>query len=435
MNIFTHFPGVGGIHVTSWAANLAKRFARDERGVLPVVVAISMIPLISMIGLGTDAARGFLVKSHLATAVDAAALAAAKLAGSDDVRAEAIRFIEANFSNNKLAAHLGSIDVNYDEATDVVTVTAAAALDTSFLRMLHIDQIDVGARAVAKRESQLMELAMVLDVTGSMSGSKLTTLKTSAKDLIDIIYAGDPQGEKVNVALVPFSARVNVGTHYRNWLSTSPSSSWRGCMETRDGSYGLDATLPSRAEFDPTEPITYTRWVYTWSGWQQREYTENIPCPTMVTPLSNDQTSLRYKIDALEAGGTTRTDIGLAWGWRAVSGDWQGQWQGAPALPSPDNDAEVLKAIVLMTDGQNVPRYSDLTTAQADERLADICENVKAAGITLFTITFQAPTSLDSLYERCASSSSHFFRSPDRDSLQLAFRTIGNQLASLRLTE
>ena len=48
------------------------RFRRDKRGAIAVLIAIAIIPLIGMIGLATDAARGFLAQSRLSSAVDAA---------------------------------------------------------------------------------------------------------------------------------------------------------------------------------------------------------------------------------------------------------------------------------------------------------------------------------------------------------------------------
>jgi len=35
---------------------------------------------------------------------------------------------------------------------------------------------------------------------------------------------------------------------------------------------------------------------------------------------------VRGTIAGLIANGTTNTDVGMVWGWRAISGRWQGLW-------------------------------------------------------------------------------------------------------------
>ena len=54
-----------------------RRFLADERGASLPLAAAAVIPLMGFIGLGTDAARGYLVKARLGDSLDAAVLAAA----------------------------------------------------------------------------------------------------------------------------------------------------------------------------------------------------------------------------------------------------------------------------------------------------------------------------------------------------------------------
>ncbi len=48
---------------------------------------------------------------------------------------------------------------------------------------------------------------MMLDVTGSMAGSKIVDLKSGAEDLVSIVITEGVYARKVRVALVPFSER------------------------------------------------------------------------------------------------------------------------------------------------------------------------------------------------------------------------------------
>ena len=83
-----------------------------------------------------------------------------------------------------------------------------------------------------------------MDNTGSMrSGGKMDASKAAAHDLIDIIYGSKTTLPNVWVALVPYTATVNIGTDHWNWLNgpdranINPSSfgvnGWKGCVEAR----------------------------------------------------------------------------------------------------------------------------------------------------------------------------------------------------------
>ena len=59
-----------------------------------------------------------------------------------------------------------------------------------------------------------LEISMMLDITGSMSGQKIIDMKEAAKDLIDIVVLDDQSKFTSKVALVPFSQAVNLGGNY-----------------------------------------------------------------------------------------------------------------------------------------------------------------------------------------------------------------------------
>ena len=62
---------------------------------------------------------------------------------------------------------------------------------------------------------------------------------------------------------------------------------------------------------------------------------------------------------------------------------------------------------------------------------------LKAAGITLYTITFgDSPSATgQSLMRGCATSPAHYWHSPDGTNLRTVFRTIGTQLSKLRIAQ
>lgn len=73
-------------------------------------------------------------------------------------------------------------------------------------------------------------------------------------------------------------------------------------------------------------------------------------------------------------------------------------------------------------------------TTTKNSRTSDVCEAARDAGITVFTIGFEAPSSGETVLKDCASSDSHYY---DVDGLEIsdAFASIATAIRQLRLTE
>jgi Putative Flp pilus-assembly TadE/G-like len=111
-------------------------------------------------------------------------------------------------------------------------------------------------------------------------------------------------------------------------------------------------------------------------------YGPNFGCPQPMTVMSTDYKTIMSNIGSMfpiRTGGTA-TDIGLAWGWRALSPNWQGVWaEGANSgvsgqlLPLPYNSVltdpstggkiAMKKVVIFMTDGNNSWFTGDGTNA------------------------------------------------------------------------
>lgn len=73
-----------------------------------------------------------------------------------------------------------------------------------------------------------------------------------------------------------------------------------------------------------------------------------------------------------------------------------------------------------------------------DGKFANVCDQMKSQGITIYTITFGSGASggrIRDLFRNCASDPGNYFHAPDNDDLAPAFRTIGQELANLRIVE
>jgi Flp pilus assembly protein TadG len=405
-----------------------------------LLVALAIIPVLLAAGLAVDGGRYLLARSRLAQAADAAALAAGARPDTAEARSIAERLLRANFPEGFLGLQLEDVRVAHDEDSGRITLETTARMPTTFMRVAHIDSVPVTTRTVVVRAAQPMEIALVLDVTGSMaSNRKIDALKRAARDLVEIVFGGERVSDLLRVAVVPFSSRVNVGNHHRDWLVPAEQrrSPWRGCVEARYDPLALSDAPPSAGRFVPSEDVLAggreTRVTRPPRSGGNNVRTYDPPCPPKLLPLEGDRTVILGAIDALSPTGTTRIDMGARWGWRVLSRRWEGLWGEDPRHPDAE---DVVQAVVIMTDGDNETRvYDEVDDAGADANLRALCASMKAAGYIVYTVTFQAPAWADTMMAECATSPSHFFRSPTATDLRAAFRQIGSELSALRIAE
>lgn len=419
-----------------------REFAAERRGVVAAITALLIVPLSLGVGVAVDASRMFLVRSQLAQAVDAAALAAGQSLDPAEVAADARRIFDLNYPpGGYMGATVEDLQVTFDETTGQVEIVAETSMPTAFMQLANIDTLDLGARALVVREQTGLELALVLDVTGSMCDpcTKIAALKQAAKDLIDIVYGPNDTGEDLYVAVVPFAERVKVGnsTQTQSWMQSVPSN-WNGCTDQRSGSYAFDDTPPGSSNSTKFPPVQR----YTWTDSYGSPQSLRPACPALantVLPLTASKATVKNKINSLQTDDYTSIDIGAGWGWRVLSERWQNRW-GTTGLPLND-DEDPAKAIVIMSDGRNdipngLPNAMELALEQqADENLIETCTAMRDAGYVVYTVAFQAPAAGEAVLRGCAGSEANYFASATAADLQRAFRQIAGRLSALRLAE
>ncbi len=444
----------------------ARALLRSPRGGVAMVFGLAVIPLFAMVGLAVDGGRAYMAKSRLQAAVDAASLAGGHgfSMAQAQASADARMYFDANYASDYLGGELEQFTVTPHEDTGEFEVRAQAEIPTTFMRVLGIDTVEVSASSVAASAHKGLELAMVLDTTGSMlwrdanNAVKITSLKTAATSLVDILFGDDETLDDLWISIVPFTTAVNVGSSRTNWLTGYSAANfapdtWDGCVQARAAPYDQDDTPPADQPFR----------AYLWpsdeddNDWPpvSNNRGPNLYCiQNQVVSLTNQRETLEDAIDDLVASGGTVPPVGLVWGWRAISPSWRSLWGGATPnnRPLDYDDEDSIKAVVFMTDGQadiepnlytayGLLKDKQLGTKkeskaeeELNDRLATICTDMKEAGIEIYTIMFALDDEdIETLYRNCASSAAHFFNSPTGEQLQAAFRQIGGRLSALRL--
>src|ERR1700682_2680399 len=153
-------------------------------------------------------------------------------------------------------------------------------------------------------------------------------------------------------------------------------------------------------------------------------------CPLQLKGLSYDWTSMNTLVNQMTPNGNTNQAIGLAWGWLSLVGG------GPLTAPAMDSNYQYNQVIILLTDGLNTQDrwYSDQASIDARQQIT--CNNIKAAGITLYTVQVNTggdPTS--QLLNDCASAPSKFFILTSASQIVPTFNQIGTALSQLRISK
>ena len=408
-------------------SNTVQAFTRDQSGAVAIIFSLAVVVVVGLVGGAVDYGRWTSAKSKQQHALDAAVLAAGRAyqvsnQNVSSATAAADRYYQ-QMKSVLLANDVTTFQV-VDNGKTVVGITIAE-VKTPFMSVLGISKmpLNLTAKAVlaaAGDADSSVEISMMLDVTGSMSSSKIADLKLAAKDLIDIVVWEDQSNQYSRVAIAPFSEHVNVGReHFEKIAGQQPSGSgnYETCIRERRTSDRYTDEQPGPGNYFDAE---------TSAGWG------GCKPQSTIMPLSNDKTLLKSHIDGLGTAGYTAGHLGTAWAWYLLSPKWNTVWAGAANAASYGDG--VRKIAVLMTDGEYNKQYSGASsTTQARE----ICSRMKAAGVTVYTVGFQISTGGEAYQtmQQCATSTGHFFNSTTGEQLRQAFRQIGLQVVTLRLSQ
>lgn len=204
------------------------RMLNDKKGTTGVLFALMIVPVFSLMGAAIDYSRAVHLREQLQRISDGATIA-----GLDVYRqtqnlqageARIMAYINAGLANAGLkagkAGEVGAVVVSNTQinpANSTAMPKLEAKINTIILGMIGIHNLDVAAQtkvtvATSHIEgSKALELALVLDVSGSMQGTKVADMKTASKDFLDIVLPENTDITNRKVGLVPFSARVNAG--------------------------------------------------------------------------------------------------------------------------------------------------------------------------------------------------------------------------------
>ncbi|MFI0848986.1 pilus assembly protein TadG-related protein [Mesorhizobium sp. IMUNJ 23232] len=275
-----------------------KRFLRSTSGNFALTFAVVSPAVLFAVGFGIDVTNLMSAKSDLQASLDAAVMAASRTGATEVSREDTFdRFFASNVAGKQLLRDpKATIKVN-ETLVDIRNEgTATSHVDLKFMGLFGADPL-IKVTSVAFESRKNVEVALVLDNTGSMGAANMKNLRDAANSLVDTLrgmQGSGVSGRTVRAALVPFVTAVNIrGEGFKDsWIDNDAKSplagtnfakvdgksvnvqtlfkdlgvTWKGCVIARPAPHNLDDAAPDKKKpetlfvpyFAPDEPGAFT---------------------------------------------------------------------------------------------------------------------------------------------------------------------------------
>ncbi len=354
--------------LTSSAMRRVTAFNRDEEGGSTLLSFYVTLMFFLIAGLGVDTMRHEMERTHLQATLDSAVLAGAGAPQGTTVT-EIADIVEDYFDKNGMSQYLAELDLDGEDADIQASLNAASVyaeasmeIDTYLLQMTGVETLQANGAAQAEVATPKLEVSLVLDVSGSMQGTKLSNLQTAANTFVTTMLDQSAQGDTF-ISVVPFAWTVTPGADIYEQLTVNETHDYSTCLR-------FDGSDYSDAHIDPDE--AHDQQIYTSIFGSFDDFNESwrscfADVEAVILPYSTSEADLHAHINSLNADGNTSAHIGMKWGAAMLDPEFQEVvtgLQGAGSvdasltnIPAAYSEPETLKVIVLMADGMNTTSY------------------------------------------------------------------------------
>ncbi|SMR72788.1 Putative Flp pilus-assembly TadE/G-like [Aliiroseovarius halocynthiae] len=334
-----------------------RRFVAQEDGAMYILTIFFLVTMLVFSGLAIDFMKYELHRTRLQATLDRAILVAAH----PDQENDRVDVVMDYFKRAGLGDTIKREDVIVDKDSNLNAVEASARLrvNTPFLSWSGVNYLEAPAAGRAEKGVSLTEISLVLDVSGSMGGSKLTALKGAAIKFSNLLLCDPSDADKytdctvpaptssgsggapISISLVPYAAYVNagdevlqafnpIGAHNRNSCVTFSKQSFRkvGVAPTPPPEGLLLMTAVQKRDLlmhqSTAAMARSSRGNYqsrNSGAYREQVYEPDLtPCHTgsetwrQIAPLQHSAEQVRGLVNALQASGNTSIEVGLKWG-------------------------------------------------------------------------------------------------------------------------
>lgn len=477
-------------------------FGKERSGSFAILMAMVIAVLSLSAGYVLNIAQLYNVRSSLKNALDAAVTSTAReiMAGmaTDDARDRIEMFLQANGDPTFMDGGRLVLDrLTIDKAKSTIEVAGHVDVDLYFPLFGLSNERRVTNVSAAVYSDKRIEVAMMLDVTGSMAKKgkvdKIGDLKAAAENAVEAFLAKqNPENPRVRVALVPYASGVNVGALADN-VYVEKSGKPDLPPAANDPVIGGKKTTTELPSFDKYVAKVASAFPRTDNCATERkdkdgkpDFTDDGPdtvrlnndgkkyyalvnrdnnlsgsgmnaCPeAKIVPLTTDQDALLASIEDFKASGYTAGAIAIQWTYYMLSPKWRGAIKTAKLGdgPSDHDDKKISKVAILMTDGQFNTAFAGVSSnfngqgSNTRQNAEALCKKMKDDKIEIFTIGFDLDNKDMSKEERdaakgvlkkCAtqdtSAIKHYFEASTGEELDNALQEIVGNTERLALTQ
>lgn len=350
--------------------NDSQRFQREEDGALIIFALVLFMLMAMMGGFAVDMMRYESSRTALQNTLDRCTLMGASL----DQRLDPQSVVTDCVDKAGFGADLEN--VNVVQALNSRSVISSGRVDTKpfFMHLIGINKFDALGTSGAEQAITNVEISLVLDVSGSMTGAKIANLKVAATEFVDTMLANDPN-KRISISIVPYNAQVNLGSVLREKYQAVNLHGVAdvNCLELPSSVFAApgiprNVNLPMMAYADHNYATTLTNAAVSplvAAALPNYASTFCTKQPSNIVRLpSQNATTLKSQINGLVAGGNTSITLGMKWGLALIDPSARGMYNeliGANQMgtnlsgrPFAYTDPESMKVVVLMTDGEHV---------------------------------------------------------------------------------
>ena len=312
-------------------------YREDERGSLTIFGLFIFLAILTVCGVAVDMMNYEKERVAVQNTLDTAIVAATRLNQEADTDEEVRALVKDYFLKAGYDPDIVTVNPNIEvpaggdeETLRTVSAVVDFDLDTMFLNLVGVDSLPGAVGGGAREGQQLIEIALVLDISGSMGrNNKLQNMKDAAKEFVTFVL--DNNGtERVMISIIPYNMQVQMSEDLLGRLDwndplteITPEPTHPGAI--KEYFQANDLARCARfldADFDTRQLAAAPEGLERSAKFAPGNWSYNIPnangfwCgegyPEMLLYQSDEQ-KLHDHIDSLTARGMTAIDYGMKW--------------------------------------------------------------------------------------------------------------------------
>lgn len=212
-----------------------KSFLRNENGATAIIYALTLLPILLLLGFAIDFSRVRTAQTHMQAAVDSATLASALDFSNSPNLTETARLDQATVTfNDTFLADVATAQGGYETVTlevervgeNGIVGTAQGQVELAFGGLFGRTELLLEATSTAEASPpRRLEIVLALDNTTSMfRNDRFNLMRGAAKGFVNQIYDNSVGAGFTSIGVVPWATLVNINSERPGRFDTSDAA-------------------------------------------------------------------------------------------------------------------------------------------------------------------------------------------------------------------